>query len=526
MKFQACKFSDFWKRALTVAAVAFMFAQGVAANNIQAFQTVFNTDFRVAGVGGLRNTGTGTITLSGVTGPINKAYLYWHGPTNSTDPRANANIFLNGSPVAGTNIGFSDNNCWGFANSQAYRADVTALVTGNGPYLLTGLGASSTNSNGASLVVFFNDGDPLNNRDVVMFDGNDSNISNPFDANGWNVTLSGINYTSGTGALQLHVADGQAFSDDALVLNASTLVPTGAIFEGNSVPSANNGPGTNGSLWDIKTFDVTSYLVPGPNTFVMTSGVAGDCLALVVAIVDLPAGAAPNQTVTLDPTSATNCTNKQQTITATVKDDTGAAIVGTQVTFEITAGPHVGAMLSAVTDANGLATFAYVGTSAGTDQIQICFVDANSVKQCANATKTWTVCNQPPDTSGATPSVSCIWPPNHKFVPINILGVTDPDGDPLTIQITGVTSDEPTATALGAGGVTHAPDATGIGTSTANIRAERSGLGDGRVYGVSFIADDGNGGRTPGLVYVRVPRDVRRGTCTAMDNGQNYDATK
>ena len=260
----------------------------------------------VAGVGGMRNVGSGNINLSGVSGTVTKAYLYWHGPTNSSDPNANASVTVtnpagNQFPVTGTNIGFSNDNCWGFINSQAYRADVTSAVAavggGNGNYILSGFGASisnpGANTNGASLIVFFDDGNPSNNRDVVLFHGNDSNITNTFDANGWNVTLPGINYTSGAAEIQLHVADGQTLNDDALILNGNTLAPAGAIFQGDSVPSANNGPGNNGSLWDIKTYDVTSFLSPGSNTLTLTSGVADDCLALVVAAVVLPAGAAP-----------------------------------------------------------------------------------------------------------------------------------------------------------------------------------------------------------------------------------------
>jgi hypothetical protein len=36
-----------------------------------------------------------------------------------------------------------------------------------------------------------------------------------------------------------------------------------------------------------------------------------------------------------------------------------------------------------------------------------------------------------------------LWAPNHQFVPIAIMGVTDPDGDAVTITVTGVTQDEP-----------------------------------------------------------------------------------
>ena len=58
---------------------------------------------------------------------------------------------------------------------------------------------------------FFDDGDDSNNRDVVLFHGNDSNIANPFDADGWDVTLPGINYDTGAARMELHVSDGQTF---------------------------------------------------------------------------------------------------------------------------------------------------------------------------------------------------------------------------------------------------------------------------------------------------------------------------
>jgi hypothetical protein len=56
---------------------------------------------------------------------------------------------------------------------------------------------------------------------------------------------------------------------------------------------------------------------------------------------------------------------------------------------------------------------------------------------------------------------------------------TDPDGDPVTVVIAGVTQDEPT-NGLGDGDVS--PDAVLSGGSTVQLRAERSGLGNGRVY--------------------------------------------
>ena len=40
--------------------------------------------------------------------------------------------------------------------------------------------------------------------------------------------------------------------------------------------------------------------------------------------------------------------------------------------------------------------------------------------------------NLPPDCSAAAPSVDQLWPPNHKLVPVTVVGVTDPRIRPTT----------------------------------------------------------------------------------------------
>ena len=270
------------------------------ANDIAYRDVVRGTDFKSAGVGGLRNVGRGTITLRGMTGVVSRAWLYWAGPANTASTLANADLMVNGRPVHGDTIGLTSDNCWGFANSQAYRADVTDIVTArrNGAYVLSGLVKQGTNINvnGASLLVFYDDGNPKNDRDIVYFDGNDSNAPNPYDLLGWNVGLSQIRYTNGLASLQLHVSDGQSYKDGELIVNGTTLAPAGSVFPGTSVPSANAGPIGNGSLWDIRSFDVTSFLMRSPESLRLTHrwiNPGGDCVSLIVGVINLPAGAAP-----------------------------------------------------------------------------------------------------------------------------------------------------------------------------------------------------------------------------------------
>jgi hypothetical protein len=130
--------------------------------------------------------------------------------------------------------------------------------------------------------------------------------------------------------------------------------------------------------------------------------------------------------------------------------------------------------------------------------------------------------NRPPDCSKAMPNLAEIWPPDHKMVALTILGVTDPDGDPVSIIIKKITQDEP-VNGLGDGDT--APDGSGVGTSTPMVRAERSGKGNGRVYIISFTADDGKSGTCTGSVSVCVPHDMSpKHQC--VDDGQKYDSTK
>jgi hypothetical protein len=276
-------------------AAALAGASGASANSVTPFTTVFNADVAQFGFGGLRDNGTGTMEVTGITGPATQAFLYWHGPTNSDDPAANGVVSFGGQDVTGTNIGVGNDNCWAYANSQAYRADVTSIVTGNGSYALANFvkNNNSVNANGASLVVFYDDGDPANDKDVALFDGNDSNEAFQDDPAGWDVNLPGIQYASGAGSMVLHVTDGQSFPDPSIIVNGTTVLPSGANFDGDTVPG-NPAGNRNGLLWDVRSFDVTSFLTPGPNTLHMTTGPnVSDCIALVLAEVILPAGSAP-----------------------------------------------------------------------------------------------------------------------------------------------------------------------------------------------------------------------------------------
>jgi len=117
--------------------------------------------------------------------------------------------------------------------------------------------------------------------------------------------------------------------------------------------------------------------------------------------------------------------------------------------------------------------------------------------------------NQPPDCSGATASPSVIWPPNGKMIPVSILGVTDPEGDSVALKVTGISQDEPGAAF------------SGIGSSVAQVKAERGGKGDGRVYRILFEATEPSGASCAGEVTVCVPHDRSGQSCAASKAGRS-----
>ena len=106
-----------------------------------------------------------------------------------------------------------------------------------------------------------------------------------------------------------------------------------------------------------------------------------------------------------------------------------------------------------------------------------------------------------------------LWPPNHIMVNIVIeANATDNSGLPVTLSAM-VTSNEPED---GLGDGDTGPDWTipvidqNTGTIYLQLRRERSGRGNGRVYTVTIIATDGSGNSSATAVNIGVPHDMSK----------------
>jgi hypothetical protein len=120
------------------------------------------------------------------------------------------------------------------------------------------------------------------------------------------------------------------------------------------------------------------------------------------------------------------------------------------------------------------------------------------------ATVTVTVVDTTPPEVTASVETASLWPPNHQLVDVGLtVSTSDNSGGAVTTAVS-VFSDEDNL-APGSGNVS--PDATFVPPSTLQLRAERSGSSDGRVYLISVTATDSSSNSTVSCVTVAVPKN-------------------
>jgi len=117
-----------------------------------------------------------------------------------------------------------------------------------------------------------------------------------------------------------------------------------------------------------------------------------------------------------------------------------------------------------------------------------------------------------------------LWAPNHKYETVSIsdcvesvTDICDVDVGVGDIIITSVSSDEPEDTPDEGDGATL-EDIVIVDPQTVDLRAERQGDGNGRVYTINYEVTDASGNTATGSCQVWVPHDQDEGA-TAVDDG-------
>jgi hypothetical protein len=144
----------------------------------------------------------------------------------------------------------------------------------------------------------------------------------------------------------------------------------------------------------------------------------------------------------------------------------------------------------------------------GPNTVTLTITDVNG-NSASNTAIVTVVDNLPPIITSVTPSKEYLWPPDHKMQEINVVIVSTDNcpGNGVTCKVIGVSSNEPVN---GVGDGNTSPDWEITGDNKVNLRAERSGKGDGRIYTITVECTDGSGNASQGTTTVKVAHDIKK----------------
>jgi len=210
-------------------------------------------------------------------------------------------------------------------------------------------------------------------------------------------------------------------------------------------------------------------------------------------------------------TGAANYNNIASTaITNTIAKAT-ATVVVTPYNVEFDTLPH-SATVASITGVNGEsgATVGTVTLNTTHTNVGIYAADTWSFAGTANYNNIGSTTitdvikdTTPPVITSLSTNAPTLWPPNHKMVAVTVSATASDLVGVVSLKIISVTSSEPD-NGLGDGDTPN--DIQVTGDLTVNLRAERSGTGNGRTYTITVQAKDAAGNASTRTVTVSVPK--------------------
>ena len=355
--------------------------------------------------------------------------------------------------------------------------------------------------------------------------------------------------TTATGA-DLHYAwtlDGSPFNGDSPSIN----VPTGALSVGNHTIGLTV-TGACGTVTQSATLtvqanttatDPADQTVCQGDTATFSTTATGDNIHYAWTLdgspfngdspsINVPTGSlsAGSHTVGLTVTGSCGTVTQSATLTvnaATATTDPADQTVcqGTDAHFATTAsgtGPFSYAWTLDGSPFNGNSPSITVPT--GSLSVGNHTVTVTTTGSCGTATQTAIL-----TVTGGTPTINLItnsvtmWPPNHQYQTFNVSDFVSSatagcSGADITnsVVIQKVTSDEPEDSATGGDGTTLNDIVIAANCKSVQLRRERDGGLNGRVYTITFKVTDSFGNTATATVTVSVPKNNNG---TAVDNG-------
>ncbi len=366
--------------------------------------------------------------------------------------------------------------------------------------------------------VVTNNGTNASYSPASNFNGNDSFTYTVSDGHGGtatatvNVTINAVNDNP------VAVSDSASTNEDNSV--TIDVVANDTDVDGDSLSLASVGTASHGSVSIVSGKAVYS---PVPNyngsdsfAYVVSDGHGGQANGVANVTVN-PVNDAP----TANSQSANTNSNIPVAITLTGSD---VETPPGSLTFTVTSGPSHG--LLSGTGANRTYTPAF--NYSGPDSFQFTVTDTGDGSSPTLTSSAATVSITVNDTVGPTITLTnnsiSLWPANHTYHTINVSDLVasasdnfDPNVTLNSVVITQATSDE-IENGNGDGNtlndVVIASDCKSV-----QLRAERDGSGDGRVYTITFLVRDAAGNTTIATGKVIVPKNSGG---NAVDSGPHY----
>jgi gliding motility-associated-like protein len=202
-----------------------------------------------------------TFSITGIpaTAVIEQAYLWTEGCGNGIAITLNfTNPFSVSANFPMTMIGQDQDKCWGYTGTFTYRADVTALIAGNGNYIVSGLPTNppvaGNDMDGATLIVIWSDPTQTWQGDIVIWDG-------CVVINGGSTTQTMTGFTACTGT----TSNARAFMGQGDLQNLGSQLTLNGVFPITCVED----------WWNF--IDVPTTVTPGQTSATFGNSSGGDC---------------------------------------------------------------------------------------------------------------------------------------------------------------------------------------------------------------------------------------------------------
>ncbi len=446
--------------------------------------------------------------LTGVVALTQPLRAVDNGNLAITGPSGSPGITIDAS-AAGTALIVEDGAALTLEKLTIIKADDSAVINGGGTLAVhqCTLSGNSAKSSGGGAILAVGDSTTTTMITDSTFSGNSSTRAGVPEIGGGAILVS-----SPPDDPTALIISGSTFHDNSSAGDGGAILSLDSVVTIiNSTFARNSAQGGGGAIWDTESSVSITNCTFSNNT---ASGGQGGALHNLASVILSLKG-----TIVSGKAAGGNCFGTIHDAGYNISDDASCGFSGTsrnntdpkldpagladnggptETIAELVGSPGVDAIpLASCTDQ------AAMPHPVATDQRGFIRPDPEDVGKPACDIGAYELV----ECGGARASAPVLWPPNHKFVAERILGVSD-------VTITGIFQDEPVATC---------PDATGVGSSAAQLRAERDGRGNGRVYHVQFSATDSTSAACFGEVTVCVPHDNGHRTC--RDGGALYDST-